>query len=40
MAGFTADYAERLCALVKTNLRNYREGKPLMNLINLGRAGS
>jgi len=40
MAGYTADYADRLCALMVENLRNYRDGKPLKNVIHLGRADS
>lgn len=40
MAGYTADYADRLCKLMITNLHNYRDGKPLVNQVNLKRAAS
>jgi phosphoglycerate dehydrogenase-like enzyme len=40
MAGYTADYADRLCALWIKNLHNYRDGKPLINVVNLERGDS
>ncbi len=40
IAGHTPDIADELCALMTTNLRRYHEGKPLLNVIDLGRIDS
>ncbi|MDE0099860.1 MAG: D-2-hydroxyacid dehydrogenase [Truepera sp.] len=37
MAGYDADHADRICDLMTTNLRRYRENQPLLNEIDLGR---
>ena len=36
MAGYDADFADRICDLMTTNLRRYRQNQPLLNKIDLG----
>ncbi len=37
MAGYTADYADKLCDLMTANLRRYHKNQPLLNEIDLRR---
>lgn len=37
MAGLTADYVDRLCGLMITNLRHYHQNQPLLNVVDLRR---
>lgn len=38
VAGYTADHTDKLCELMAFNLRNYRSGAPLRNVVDLGAA--
>lgn len=37
MAGYTADYADRLSEMIVANLHRYHQHQPLMNVIDLGK---
>lgn len=38
VAGYTADHTDKLCKLMAFNLRSYRSGAPLRNVVDLGAA--